>query len=220
MSSDLDNLLQQLDDDDSNVRLRAADALGKIGGNIAINALCRALGDKDPNDPVGSCNVRLSAVYALARIGKPAVEALCKMSENFDKDVRGMACSALGKIADLRAVQPLCAALSDDEGDVRASAVCALGEIGRLAVEPLCRMLDPKEDWTVRTCAANALARIGDARAVEPLREALRRIDNPIRKIASWAFAERLDFLYGVRQTARDAEADALREALERIIES
>jgi HEAT repeat protein len=73
------------------------------------------------------------------------------------------------------------------------------------------------EDWIVRACAANALARIRDARAAEPLRKALRRVDNPIRKLASWAFAERLDFKDGVRRTARASEADALRRALEEI---
>lgn len=246
MSHDIDNLLRQIEADDSQVRISAADALGEmgelaieplchalghrkwfvrasaayalggIGSNKAINALCRALGDSDTSDPVGSCNVRLSAVYALTRIGKPAVTPLCEVFAHGEKEARWMSSSALGKIGDISTVQPLCQALGDSDGDIRACAVCALGEIGAPAVEALCLMLCHR-DWTVRACAANALARIGDAKAMEPLREALRRIDSPVRKLVSWAFAERIDFKWGVRQTARVSEADALRRALDEI---
>jgi HEAT repeat protein len=174
-----------------------------------LNRLLQQLGDND-------INVRLSAADALKKIGEPAVEPLCEMFAHGDKEARWMASSALGRIGDLRAVQPLCQALGDSDSDIRACAVCALGEIGPPAVEALCLMLSHR-DWIARACAANALARIGDARAVEPLREALRRIDNPIRRLASWAFAERFDFKDGVRRTARDSEADALRGALEKI---
>ena len=174
-----------------------------------LNDLLQLLGDDD-------VNVRLSAVDALRKIGEPAVEPLCKVFAHGDKEARWMASNALGKIGDVRAVQPLCQGLADSDGDIRACAVCALGDIGPPAVKTLCQMLSHR-DWIVRACAANALARIGDARAVEPLREALRRIDSPIRKLASWIIAERLDFKWGVRQTARASEADALRRALEEI---
>jgi HEAT repeat protein len=127
-----------------------------------------------------------------------------------------MASSALAKIGDRRAVEPLCQALGDSDSDIRACAVLSLGEIGEPAVEPLCEALRYPE-WVVRACAANALAKIGDARAVEPLREALRRIDNPLRRLTSWAFGERINFASGARQTARDSEADALRQAIEKI---
>lgn len=243
----MDNLLRQIESDDSRIRIVAADALGEIGelaveplrhalghskwfvrasaayalGGIgsgeAIHALCSALGDNDSSDPVGSCNVRLSAVHALTRIGRPALESLCEVFAHGEKEARCMASSAFGKIGDISTVQPLCQALGDSDGDIRACAVCALGEIGSPAVETLCLLTLTNKDWIVRACAANALARIRDPRAVEPLREALRRIDSPIRKIVSWAFAERIDFKWGVRQTARASEADALRKALDEI---
>jgi HEAT repeat protein len=161
-------------------------------------------------------NVRLNAVAALHQIGEAAVVPLCHVFTNGSKEARWMASSALGKIGDVRAIKPLCRGLADNDGDIRACAVCALAEIGSGAVPEVCQMLNHQE-WVARACAANALGKIGDTRAVTPLQEALRRIDRPARRLISWMFDERIDFKSGVRQTARAAEASAIRSAIEEI---
>ena len=204
--------------------------------NYDLDKLLEQLGDSD-------VNVRLNTVGVFIKIGEPVVEPLCKVFTHGSKNARWMASSALGKIGDFRAVESLCKALGDCDSDMRACAVLALGEIGASAVESLCQALrhpeqilravpnewlvrrtthgmvatDLPDEWVVRACAANALAKIGDVRAVESLRETLRRIDKPLRRFASWVFDERINFKYGAKQTARDAEASALRQAIEKI---
>ncbi|MGH2413665.1 MAG: HEAT repeat domain-containing protein, partial [Microcystaceae cyanobacterium] len=64
--------IKALEDPDDYVRCRAADALGKIGSERAIDALIKAL--EDPDD-----YVRSSAAYALRKIGSErAIDALIK----------------------------------------------------------------------------------------------------------------------------------------------
>jgi energy-coupling factor transporter ATP-binding protein EcfA2 len=92
-----------------------------------------------------------------------------------DRDVRGSAADALGRIGSEKAVEPLITALSSDkESAVRGSAASALGGIGsEKAVEPLITALSSGEDSNVRWSAADALGKIGSENAVEPLITAL-----------------------------------------------
>ena len=105
------------------------------------------------------------------------------------------------KNGDVWAVEPLTNALKGKKIKyVRRDAARILGKIG--AVEPLINALK-NDDSVVRNFAASALGRIGDARAVEPLIEALR------------AWSEKL-FLSGYRRpfinTERVTAARALGE--------
>ena len=104
--------------------------------------------------------VRLEAVMALARIGKPAVEPLIQSLKNEDRSTRFSAAVALGKIGDPRAIEPLIQALRDEAWNVRIAVAAALGEIGdERAVEPLTQALnDDNED--VQMGAKKALEKI------------------------------------------------------------
>jgi len=104
--------------------------------------------------------VRLEAVMALARMGKPAVEPLIQSLKNEDRSARFSAAVALGKIGDPRAIEPLIRALRDEAWNVRIAVATALGEIGdERAVEPLTQALnDDNED--VRMGAKKALEKI------------------------------------------------------------
>lgn len=88
--------------------------------------------------------------------------------------------------ADPAAIGPLMAQLRDPSHDPRGAfapgrgefapryqAVNALVKLGAPAVEPLCRALEEPDAYT-RRFAAEALARIGEARATAPLLHALR----------------------------------------------
>jgi len=124
-------VLSALEDQDSDVRKFAAEALGKIGSQTAIEPLLLAL-STDPDS-----DVRKSAAEALGEIGsQTAVESLLLvLSTDRDSDVRKSAAEALGKIGSQIAIEPLLLALSTDrDSDVRESAIHALGKIGSEAV--------------------------------------------------------------------------------------
>jgi HEAT repeat protein len=135
---------------------------------------------------------------------KRDIEGLIKtLSYQKVDSVRGAAVDALGQIGDARAVEPLIAALKDVNYYVHTSAAEALVKIGACAVEPLIAALKNVEagvqrviekvlakigspavepliialkdsEWTVGYHVALALGQIGDARAVEPLINALK----------------------------------------------
>jgi len=137
---------------------------------------------------------RDSAIESLVEIGEPAVEPLIQALKDEDSFVREGAAEALGKIGDKRAVEPLIHALNDEDWQVRWEAAEALDELGyepkndtekayyliarknwdelvkmgEPAVEPLIQALKD-EDIFVREAAVEALGKIGDKRAVEPL---------------------------------------------------
>jgi len=87
------------------------------------------------------------------------------------REVRCLATEALGKIGDGRAAEPLIAALKDEDRDVRWSAAEALTTIDDVrAVEPLIAVLkDNKEFSMLQNRIIEALGKIGDGRAVEPI---------------------------------------------------
>jgi HEAT repeat protein len=153
---------------DSDKRVAAADALGKLGDPRAVEPLVSALGD----DRAG---VRCAAAEALGKLSDTrAIEPLIKALGDGDYDVRGAAAGALGKLGDARAIESLISALGDGENGVRRAAADALGKLGdKRAVDSLVRALADREA-PVRRAAVESLAGIGDVRATEPLVSALR----------------------------------------------
>jgi HEAT repeat protein len=73
-------------------------------------------------------------------------------------------------------VERLILSLKAADYDVKRESVTKLAGIGRAAVVPLIDVLKD-DDYITRMCAADALGRIGDRRAVEPLIAALRNKD-------------------------------------------
>ena len=152
------SLIQELDDEEKDVRSRAAEALGRIGSDQAVEPLVKALAtDKD-----GS--VRGRAADALGSIGsEQAIEPLVKgLATDKDRYVRGSAAEALGRIGSEQAIEPLVKGLATDKDRyVRGSAAEALGRIGsEQAIEPLVKALATDEDRYVRWRAASALGSI------------------------------------------------------------
>jgi HEAT repeat protein len=106
------------------VRQGAAKALGEIGDERAVEPLMKAL-RRDSY-------VRWSAVVALGKIGKSAVEPLIGVLSDDNWRVREYAVRALGEIGDERAVEPLIKALGDweDGGVPHDAAKEALKKLG------------------------------------------------------------------------------------------
>ena len=183
----LEPLLEALNDEWVGVRAVAAEALGRIGNPSAIPALKKAVNDSERT-------VRGSAARALEILGasqdvpesKPFVPTPKAKSSPTEPAPNGRSLVDM-LIADLG--HPL-------EGP---KAIVALAEIGSAAVDPLLAVLERENSWSQQMAiralgeirdprsvdrltallrkgsreAAEALGRIGDARAVGPLIDSL-----------------------------------------------
>ena len=161
---DVEGLLKALNHKDEGVRTDAAKALGDIEDVKAVEVLIQAL--KDEVD-----SVRYEAAVALERLG-------WKPGDDTEKARYLIAKREWGDLAGLGgpAVESLIQALKDEDRDVRTGAAEALRKIGEPAVDPLIKALKD-ENSDVREVAAECLGEIGDARAVEPLIQALKHKD-------------------------------------------
>ncbi len=199
--------LTDLQDPDPRVRVRAADALAVVEGEVAERA-CAALRDRladdDPDvrytvalalgelrdaDAVdalieategdGHPLPRQAAVIALGRIGDPrATAALGRMLRDAPPDVRFQAATSLVQVNPQRATGYLRKALRDGDAEVRASAAAALGDLGDPAeCDRLVRLLEDPVG-TVQLEAAVSLARLGDRRGTPVLVLALDHDDS------------------------------------------
>jgi HEAT repeat protein len=123
INKDIDGLIDALGyQDDHNIRLDAASALGRIGDEKAVDPLIIALDDEP--------RVREVSAKALGEIGDPrAVDSLISMLDNADWEIRGTIAKALGKIGDPGAINTLIDLLQDKRENVRWYATQALENI-------------------------------------------------------------------------------------------
>jgi HEAT repeat protein len=204
----VDPLIAVLDDEDVFVRLAAVEALGKIGEASAVPALTKALWRSETPTGETLADVQAAAATALAvigdpsavkplvqytargyldeelvptiaEIGQPAVKPLIAILGSGPARQRQVAAQVLGAIGDPAAVKPLLAYSRKD-----ATGEAALVAIGKPAVPGLVQALDDPA-IPIRATAAQALGEIGDGRATEGLREALRDPENPVWHAAS-----------------------------------
>jgi HEAT repeat protein len=134
----------------------AGEALGRIGGPSATDALLTALADPRPT---ARWHV---AMAALEGMGEPAVAPLVSMLEGQETHVHRNAALALGWIGSSSATEALVHALKRDrDATVRAQAAWALGEIGDPAARRTlerAQLRDPAVE--VQTAAERALSRV------------------------------------------------------------
>jgi len=174
---------------DPSARVRAARALGRIGGDEAVAPLAASIAT-DPDPAVREAAawglgktwsdgavtplaralledqplfVRQAAAQALGETwSEAAVDALAlAVSVDARRSVRETAAEALGKIGSPKAVEALVAALGDAHSTVRESAAAALGAIGsREALGVLIQISLTDRDHWVRRSAEGAAAKI------------------------------------------------------------
>ena len=180
-----ERLVAALHDDVPEVRIRAAKALGAVGGEAAVAPLVHAL--REPNrwstiriadilaamreDVVrelmseyrgSGINARLATLDILARIRSLVPVAwLEERLGDAERDVRARACHALGAIGSPDSGGALAKALDDSEWPVRAMAAKALGRIGFHAAIPALSASLRDPEWWVRANAAEALRVMG-----------------------------------------------------------
>ena len=181
----IESLIGALEDPVFDVRMRAAKALGSVGGTRARRALVEALADSNrwsviriadllagmgPNVvtdliaayPGMGRDARLAALELIAHVGDGNVTPfLVSQLDDLDRDIRARSAAALGRVGDSRGIGPLRQALQDAEWPVRAIAAKAIGM--RQAVEATGDLADRLRDgkWWVRANAAGALSLLG-----------------------------------------------------------
>ncbi|NEO50296.1 MAG: NACHT domain-containing protein [Moorea sp. SIO4A3] len=157
--------LARLEDSDSEVRWRAADALVKWGNSseTVVNALLALL--KDPQ-----IDLRRKAANALGRLGNSSetvVSALLTRLQDDNSYVRGRAASALAKSGNSSetVVNALLARLQDPDSVVRGLAAFALGILGNSSETVISALLTRLQDdeYYVRGQAARALGILGNS---------------------------------------------------------
>jgi hypothetical protein len=126
----VDPLTALLMDDDADVRVHAATALGWVGGKDAVQPLTVALMDSNPY-------VRRYAARAMCWVvDDTAVDGLIEALKDDDNYVRRYAARALGWSQDRRAIRPLIELLTrEDNNDVREYAFTALEDLGERNVQ-------------------------------------------------------------------------------------
>ncbi|RQW80314.1 MAG: hypothetical protein EHM14_05370 [Methanothrix sp.] len=172
VDGELGDLINALKDKDAGVRLKAAEALGKLADARAVDPLIEALRYDENND------VREMAAWALGQIDDArTVDPLSYTSvKDAGYDVREEAYNALqkntvgGSKIDARSADPIIGALKDEDQGVRYRAAEALGQLkNATSVDSLIEALKDDENGDVREMAAWALGQIDDVRTVAPL---------------------------------------------------
>ena len=225
-----DELVARLRDEDVDVCIDAAAALGRLGDPSAVAPLVESL-RKDPDG-----EVHAAVAEALGRIGgDEAVEALVELlgadseSDDWDDedgwdshwDVQRHAVQALGRLRAARAVPVLAARLDDEDGTIdEADLTLALARIGGEGEALLLKRLRdgaPRE----RRRAAHALADSDSRDSAQALGRALQDSDPAVRATAAESLARRGEtrYLGALQLLLRDADARVRETALAALLQ-
>ncbi|TFH05770.1 MAG: hypothetical protein E4H06_00880 [Methanosarcina sp.] len=185
-AGDTEFCIQALEDEKPEVRMVAAQLLGRLGDEQAADALLRKLADKN-------YRVREAAVEALGRVGgEKTVDVLVEKLEAKDPNFRLHTVRALARLGDERAVDPLARRLDDKVLEVRIAAAEALGDLeSRNAADALLKKLEDTQmggtPAELQKHVLIALGKIGDKKALDSILPRLNYPSPEIRKHAAEA---------------------------------
>lgn len=150
-----------------NVKEAAVISLGIIGDPRAAASLREAIFDRNET-------VRRAAAEAMGKIGDPgSVEPLMQALKDESDQVRIAAISSLGELGDDRAGPSILPLLKDESPKVQLNAVITLGILKfEPGIHRLSDMLDSERE--IRWEIVEALGRIGDTSALDPLVKLMR----------------------------------------------
>lgn len=160
-------LSRALDDEMPEVRLRAAKALGQLGGTASARKLVRAL-----NQPNRWSTIRVADI--LIGMGRESIDAVIEAFPTLTLQGRLAVLDIIGRVRPVSLTPWLLEQLADPATDIRARACHALGNIGdpNVAPELIQALSDP--EWPVRAMAAKALGRVRVSDAIPQLAAGLR----------------------------------------------
>lgn len=239
--------INDLSSSDETVRRMAAEDLGDIGNEEAIDALLELFSDdsiavqeaaEDALIKIGGeeaiqkiipmlqsnqANLRNFATEMLENLGVKAVPTLSDLLKNADHDVRKFAVDVLGIVGCDEGVKPLIAALDDPHVNVSSGAAEALGNIGNVeCVDHLIKKLSG-DPWLVYA-VIESLGKIADKKAVAPLIN-LAHEDDPvllsskIRALGLIGDTKACGFLFSLFEDEDNFLEGQIVEALEQIWE-
>jgi HEAT repeat protein len=174
----MEKTLAFLKTDEQNIRVASAEALGKIGGEKAIQALTSALKEDD-------VLVRIACVKALKNTRDPhAVKPLASVLDDRNEKVCDAAYDALANFGSASVVEPLIQKLNDQSPKVRMKAVEALEKIKdpRIVGALINKLKDPDSEVCIKVIAA--LGNTNDPRTLAALLEMLKEGNENIRSAA------------------------------------
>lgn len=160
-------LAAALDDEEGEVRLRAAKSLGAVGGVAAVPPLIRALAEQSRWSTIRIADI-------LTEVGPRVPRELAASFSALPPHAKRAALDVCGRIKEIDTVPWLIERLLDPDRDIRARAAHALGQIGHPDSGPALARLLRDADWPVRAMAAKALGRTRWESAVPSLCSVLR----------------------------------------------
>lgn len=154
-------------DEDSDVREAASDALARVSPEDAVKTLVKNL-------KASQWQVRCGAAQMLGEMGpaaRDAIPALKAATRDDDPNVQAAALDALVKLAPGDAVKPLVPKLNAGEPPERQIAAQMLGAIGPAAREaiPALQKATQDNDSNVQAAALEALVKVSPGDAIKPL---------------------------------------------------
>lgn len=212
-------VIARLSDEDAEVRRAAADALGRMQHQMAVDPLAKALDDEDrevrraalhalgnyerlrfPAAPIrkqlaaDDAESRAQAVRLLGELrDRTSIPTITQLLMDLDPEVRQAALSTLDDLEAAISDDLLLRAMEDRSSDVRSHAVSIAGERQVLATVPmLVRLLDDRSS-DVRVMAAEALTEMRTETAHNALKKAMTHKDPEVRRVAVEYFGEEHD---------------------------
>jgi len=181
MSNEFDNLIRNLESDDSKIRREAELALG-YDGSKAVPALIQAVREN---------TISLEAVTSVFnRIGEPTIDPLTDMLHSDNNDYQRKAAHLLAAVGHGRALVQLIITLDDEDPMVRAEVASALGNFkDARAMGPLLKAIQDN-DPNVRANAALSLGNFNDEKITDALLMALEDANPIVRQSAIRALAK------------------------------
>ncbi|PLX18218.1 MAG: hypothetical protein C0601_05300, partial [Candidatus Muiribacterium halophilum] len=190
-----------LTSENRNLRMLAAEFLGRTGSPVGIEPLVGMLKDK-------LWLVRKSAAKGLVLIGEKAIPALVASLETDDENTKYWISNVLGRLGE-PALNELVRMLNEGSKDLRMYAVMALGEYrNESAIIPLINALSDKA-WPVRNSAANALKNFGSLALLPVLKSLLSNNDDVrfwSRKVFEEIAPRDIDLLIRLLTNSNDGE--------------
>ena len=183
-------LTAALEDDDVVVRTKALEALGRIGDDEAVNAVLKALHSKDETFRGVAASV-LGDMFEGTGDLRPS-NALRRLLDDRTPSVRRDAVCAVGRIAGTDAIPVLRKMSHDPDEGVRSSVASLLGSVGTGSREAADTLLELSGDQVnrVRLASIDALARVGNERAIQHLTTLLADPDEFVRYHAMEAIVQ------------------------------